>query len=127
IEAEPVTLDVINADDLKKLRANPTGKLLLISFWTASCAACVAEFPALQTTFRMYRSREFTLVTVSADERPNVMKFLEGQHATSRNLLFASRDTLQAAFDSKWDSSLPYTVLIAPGGRVLYRREGAVD
>src|SRR5882724_10767178 len=29
IEAESVTLDVINADDLKKLRANPTGKLLL--------------------------------------------------------------------------------------------------
>ena len=132
IEAEPVTLEMVTADDLKKLRANPTGKLLLINFWATSCGACLEEFPDLQTTFRMYRTREFTFVTVSAnapDERPGVMKFLDSQHATSRNLLFASADTyaLQAAFDAKWESALPYTVLIAPDGRVLYRREGEVD
>src|SRR5229473_3105908 len=132
IEAEPATLEMVTADDLKKLRANPTGKLLLINFWATSCGACLEEFPDLQTTFRMYRTREFTFVTVSAnapDERPGVMKFLDSQHATSRNLLFASADTyaLQAAFDAKWESALPYTVLIAPDGRVLYRREGEVD
>jgi len=80
----------------------------------------------------MYRTREFELVTVAAnapDERPGVVKFLEKQHATSRNLLFASTDTsaLHAAFQAKWESVLPYTLLIAPDGRVLYRREGAVD
>src|SRR5260370_10176539 len=132
IEAEPVMLDTITVDELKKLRANPTRKLLLINFWATWCGACLEEFPDLQTTFRMYRTREFTFVTVSAnaaDERPSVMKFLDNQHATSRNLLFASADTyaLQAAFDAKWESALPYTVLIAPDGRVLYRREGEVD
>src|SRR6266404_4371036 len=132
IEVEPVTLEMVTADDLKKLRVNPTGKLLLINFWDTRCGACVAELPDLQTTFRMYRTREFTFVTVSAnapDERPSVMKFLDKQHATSRNLLFASADTyeLQAAFDAKWESALPYTVLIAPDGKVLYRREGEVD
>jgi peroxiredoxin len=132
IEAEPVTLDLVTADELKKLRANHTGKLLLINFWATWCAACLQEFPDLQTTFRMYRTREFTLVTVSAnapDERPSVTKFIESQHATTRNLLFASADTygLQAAFDAKWGSALPYTVLIAPDGKVLYRREGEVD
>ena len=132
IEAEPVTLEMVTADELKKLRANPTGKLLLINFWATWCGACIEEFPDLQTTFRMYRTREFTFVTVSAnapDERPSVMKFLEKQHATSRNLLFASTDTyaLQAAFDAKWESALPYTMLIAPDGKVLYRREGEVD
>src|SRR5579863_6104462 len=33
IEAQPVTLELATAADLKKLRANPTGKTLLISFW----------------------------------------------------------------------------------------------
>jgi len=127
IEAEPVTLEMVNADELKKLRANPTGKLLLINFWATRCGACVAEFPDLQTTLRMYRTREFAFVTVvgnAPDERPGVMKFLEKQHATSRNLLFASTDTyaLQAAFGAKWESALPYTMLIAPDGKVLYRR-----
>jgi peroxiredoxin len=132
IEAQPVTVELATADDLKKLRANPTGKLLLVSFWATWCGSCVTEFPDLQTTYRMYTTREFTMVTVSAnapDERPSVTKFLEKQHATTRNLLFASTDiyALQAAFDAKWESALPYTLLIAPDGKVLYRREGDVD
>jgi thiol-disulfide isomerase/thioredoxin len=132
IEAEPVTVELADAEGLKKLRANPTGKLLLISFWATWCVPCVTKFPDLQTTFRMYRTRPFSLVTVSAngpDERPSVTEMLERQHATTRNLLFASTDTyaLQAAFDAKWESGLPYTLLLAPDGKVLYRREGEID
>src|SRR5882724_803757 len=132
IEAQPVSVELAGADDLKLLRANPTHKLLLVNFWATWCGACVTEFPDLQTTLRMYDTREFAMVTVSAngpDERPSVLRFLEKQHATSRNLLFASTDTyaLQAAFDAKWESALPYTMLIAPDGKVLYRREGEVD
>jgi peroxiredoxin len=132
IEGEPVTVELVDAEGLKKLRANPTGKLLLISFWATWCVPCVAEFPDFQTTFRMYRTRPFALVTVSAngpDERPSVTQMLERQHATSRNLLFASTDTyaLQAAFDAKWESGLPYTILLAPDGKLLYRREGEID
>jgi thiol-disulfide isomerase/thioredoxin len=132
IEAEPVRVELVDADGLKKLRVNPSGKLLLISFWATWCVPCVAEFPDLQTTFRMYRTRPFALVTVSAngpDERPSATEMLERQHATSRNLLFASTDTydLQAAFDAKWESGLPYTILLAPDGKMLYRREGEID
>jgi peroxiredoxin len=132
IESKPVELELITADKLKELRANPTGKLLLINFWATSCGSCVTEFPDLQTTLRMYLTREFALVTMStnaAGERPDVLKFLEQQHATSRNLLFASPDSyaLQAAFGARWDPALPYTMLIAPDGKVLYRREGEVD
>ena len=131
-EAQPVKVELVTADELKKLRANPTGKMLLINFWATWCVGCIKEFPDLQTTFRMYSTRPFELVTVSAngpDEKADVLKFLEQQHATTRNLLFASTDTyaLQAAFDAKWESALPYTILIAPDGKVLYRREGEVD
>jgi hypothetical protein len=54
---------------------------------------------------------------------------LDKMHATSRNLLFASEDTaaMQAAFDPAWQSAVPYTVLIAPGGKVLYQKQGEVD
>jgi hypothetical protein len=80
----------------------------------------------------MYNVREFELVTVAAnmpDEKDSVMKMLEKMHATSRNLLFASDDTsaLQAAFDPDWQSAVPYTVLLAPDGKVLYKTLGSVD
>jgi hypothetical protein len=63
------------------------------------------------------------------DEKNSVVRFLEKMHATSRNLLFASNDTaaLQAAFDPKWESAVPYTVLISPDGKVLYQQQGSVD
>ena len=132
IEAEPVVLQSITADELKKLRANRTDKVLLVNFWATWCGPCVAEMPDLQTTYRMYRGRNFDFVTVSTnlpDERAGVLKMLEKMHASTRNLQFASDDTyaMQAAFDAKWEAGVPFTMLIAPGGKVLYTKQGDLD
>jgi hypothetical protein len=80
----------------------------------------------------MYSVRDLDLVTVAAnqpDEKASVQRILDKMHATSRNLLFASEDTaaMQAAFDPSWQSAVPYTVLIAPGGKVLYQKQGDLD
>ncbi len=132
LNAQPVTLDMVDAEGLKKLRANAGDTYTLVSFWATWCGSCVAEFADMQDTLRMYGDRGFNLVTVSAnapDEKDGVQKFLERKHATSRNLLFASDDTaeLQKAFDPHWESAVPYTVLIAPGGQVLFSTTGSVD
>jgi peroxiredoxin len=132
LEAQPVTVEPIDAQGLKKLRANAGDNYTLVSFWATWCGSCVAEFSDLQDTFRMYTDRGFKLVTVSAnmpDEKAGVLRLLQQKHATSRNLLFASDDTasLQAAFDPKWQSAVPYTVLLGPNGKVLYSSLGSVD
>jgi hypothetical protein len=44
-------------------------------------------------------------------------------------LLFNSDDAaaMQKAFDPSWESAVPYTVLIDPDGKVLYKKIGSVD
>lgn len=132
IESQPVQLEMASAADLSKLRTNPGKKMLLVSFWATWCGSCLHEFPDFEDTYRMYSVRDFELVTVSAnmpDEKNSVMRVLEKMHATSRNLLFNSNDTaaFEAAFDPKWDSAVPYTMLISPEGKVLYQKQGSID
>jgi hypothetical protein len=58
-----------------------------------------------------------------------VLQRLESLHATSRNLLFASDDTyaMQAAFDSHWEGGVPFTMVIAPDGTVIYQEQGEIS
>jgi peroxiredoxin len=132
IAEQPVNLEMATAADLQSLRKNPTKHTLLVSSWATWCGSCVAEFSDLEDTYQMYKVRDLDLVTVSAnmpDEKTGVLKMLEKKHATSRNLLFASDDTaaLQAAFDPTWESAVPYTILLDPDGKVLYKSLGSVD
>jgi peroxiredoxin len=132
LAAEPVSVTAADADALKALRKNESGKFRLVNFWATWCAPCVAEFPDFITINRMYRHRDFELVSVSVnrpDEQANVLEFLKKNQASCKNLIFASadREKLMDAFDPEWQGAVPYTLLIAPDGKVVYRETGSID
>jgi peroxiredoxin len=132
IEAKPVQLQTASAADLKALRNNASGKLILVNFWATWCGPCRTEMPDFQTIFRMYGHRAFDVVTVSInypDEQPGVLAVLNKLHATSRNLILGSTDiySLLSAFDPDWNAAVPFTMLIRPNGEVVYKRQGTIN
>jgi thiol-disulfide isomerase/thioredoxin len=130
---EPVTLEPIDEAGVKAQAKNEGGKKLrLINVWATWCGPCVIEFPDLVSLHRIYRGRDFEVVTVNADDaaqREKALEFLKAQQASTRNYAFDKGDpyALIEAVDPKWQGALPHTIVVAPGGEVIYRSEGAFD
>ena len=128
---EKVALDVLKITDVKALLANQTTDYKLINVWATWCGPCVSEFPHFVDMNRMYRNREFELITISMDEmsrRPNALNFLTKKQASTKNyILDGDKYKFIDALDKKWEGSLPYTLFIAPGGKVLYSKQGVID
>lgn len=130
-DREPVELKKLDEAELKTLAKNDADQLLLVNVWATWCGPCVAEMPEFVTINRMYRGRKFRMVTLSMDEpedKEQALKVLTEKHVSSVNYLstIAKRDTLADLLDKEWKGPVPYTVLIAPGGKILHRQSGAL-
>jgi len=128
----PVNLAEIDANGISNEIKNNTEKLKLINIWATWCGPCIIEFPDFVTIDRMYRGREFEFVSISADKLNNkekAFKFLQKKEASNRNLIFngdSSYDLIEAV-DKEWQGALPYTMLVAPGGEIIYKIDGPID
>ena len=143
-----VTLESIDAAGVAALSKNPTSKLRLINVWATWCGPCVAEFPGLVSISRRLANRDFELITISADEtkdQAKVKEFLEKEHASvpnrvqrslqaegrgTNNYQFSGGADLEAllrALDPQAPGPVPYSIVVAPGGKIIYRQAGEVD
>lgn len=129
---EPVTIDPINTVQIDSLLKNDSDKIRLINIWATWCGPCVTEFPDFVVINRMYRNRPFEFITISADhpDKPApVLAFLQDKGAANKNFLFNSKNKYELieAIDENWQGALPYTILVAPGGKILYSKQGEIN
>ena len=129
---EPVALESIDEAGIKELVKNNSDKLRLINVWATWCGPCVTEFPEFITINRMYRGRDFEFVSLSADDplkKEKVLRFLKDKQASGKNYLFNIDDKykLIEAIDPKWQGALPYTIMVEPGGKIVYGKQGRID
>jgi peroxiredoxin len=131
-DAEPVTLEKLDEAGVAKLAKNESKKLLLVNVWASWCGPCVAELPEFVTMNRMYRGRDFQLVTISMDDPDKekaVLDVLRAKHVAATNyiLTMKDRDKFAELLDKQWEGPVPYTLLIAPQGKVLFRKAEAIE
>ncbi len=126
---EPVAIADADLASVQNLIKNDTKSYRLINFWATWCGPCITEFPDMVEINRMYRNRNFELITISTDKpgkKEKALEILQKMEASTDNYIFTGEDiyALIEVVDKNWQGSLPYTMLIAPGGEVVYRVEG---
>lgn len=129
---EEVSLANINAKDLRELIKNNTSKLRLINVWATWSVPSVKQLEQFVIMSRMYRRRDFELITISADspeKEQQVLLALKRQQASCKNYLFVQDDIYQLmeAIDKDLLGGIPCTLLIEPGGKVIYRELGLIE
>ena len=142
-----VTVDVIDEAVAKSLIANDTDKVRLINFWSTTCGPCIAEMPDLVETARRFQNRPFELITISTDPADNAKQVLallkakqvatpkpreaamkkENRTTNNYHVKDGALDAVADAISKDWNGALPYTVLVAPGGKILWKHNDEVD
>lgn len=128
----PVSLSEINDDEIKTLMENTGTKLRLINVWATWCGPCVSEFHDFVIIDRMYRARDFEFISISTDKlgkKEKVFSFLKEKEASNKNYIYSGNNNydLIEAIDKDWKGALPYTILIEPGGKIIYRQQGTIN
>lgn len=128
---EKVEIQELTIDGLKEIVGNKTSDYRLVNVWATWCGPCVVEFPTFVDMNRMYRNRDFELISVSMDDtqkKETALKFLTKKQASMKNYIFnGDKYKLIEALDKKWEGALPYTLFIGPGGKILYSKQGIID
>jgi thiol-disulfide isomerase/thioredoxin len=129
---EPVDVNFIDVNGIKELMKNDTKKLLLVNVWATWCGPCAIEMPDLVTINRMYSGRAFKMITISGDrpdKKDDVLKFLKDKQVSCKNYLFSGEDKteLGEAVDKNWEGGIPYTVIVKPGGEIIYHHSGPIE
>jgi peroxiredoxin len=129
---EDVAVETIDLKSVEKLVKNDSGKLRVINVWAGWSGPSVEQLAELVSINRMYRRRDFELMTISIDSpgrKDKVLSILRQQQASFQNYIFDSEDEylLMAAIDKNLLGGIPYTIVVQPGGEVLYRGLGIVD
>jgi len=129
---EPVSLEPIDEKGVRELVKNSSEKLRLINVWATWCGPCIVEFPEFVTINRMYRGREFEFVSICLDDpakKDKAIKFLKEKQASNKNYIFDMdhKYALIEAVDPRWQGALPYTLIVEPGGKIVYGRQDLIE
>lgn len=146
-EKGEVEVEPIDAKGVAALRKNDTKKVRMFNVWATWCGPCVKEFPELVKTSRKFGLRDFEFISISLDDPKTideVKAFLEKNNAIVPDKLKpslkaegrkgnayvfneANSDALIQALDPEWPGPIPHTLVVAPGGEVIFRHNGIVD
>ncbi|MEP7154821.1 MAG: TlpA disulfide reductase family protein [Betaproteobacteria bacterium] len=101
-------------------------KLLLINFWATWCGPCKEEMPILRKLQEKHAEAGLQVIGIAADSRVNVINFAE-KLPTGYPLFPDEGGAVE--FSKRLGNRLgllPFTVIVRPGGEVIFTRLGTI-
>ncbi len=68
--APAVNIDLLDGRQIKLTSLR--GQVVLVNFWASWCPYCVRELPQIQTFYRDWHGRGFTVLALSLDDNPQI-------------------------------------------------------
>lgn len=126
-KAQQTTVSSIKYEELEKRIQQEKDKLLVVNFWSTTCAPCVKELPHFMEVNKKYANNpKFKMILVSLDrlvDKERVIKFIKNKNLTAEVILLDDikrMNTWIPKFEKDWDGNIPVTIFYKNGEKVHF-------
>ncbi len=119
-------ITLVTADGDKLPLESLSGRPLLVTFWSTTCATCIREMPHLAALHDELAPRGLEIIGISMyyDPPNQVLAMRKSRNIPYTIALDMRAEASQAFGDIR---VTPSTFLIAPDGRIVYRQAGMLS
>ncbi|MGN7865559.1 TlpA family protein disulfide reductase [Chryseobacterium sp.] len=121
-KAQQAAISIVKYEDLENRIRQEKDKLLVVNFWSTTCAPCVKELPHfMEVNNKHAGDPKFKMILVSLDrlaDKERVLKFIKSKNLTAEVILLDDikrMNTWIPRFEKDWDGNIPVTLFYKDG------------
>lgn len=118
---------MVNYEELEQRIQEENDKMLVVNFWSTTCAPCVKELPDFMIINEKFKNNpKFKMILVSLDRakgKEKVIQFIKKKNLTAEVVLLDDIKRMNIwipKFDKNWEGNIPVTVFYKNGEKVHF-------
>ncbi|UWX59834.1 TlpA family protein disulfide reductase [Chryseobacterium oranimense] len=125
--AQQAEVRSVKYEELEKKIQEEGDKLLVVNFWSTTCASCVKELPHFMEVNNKFKDHpRFKMILVSLDrlaDKERVIRFIKNKNLTAEVILLDDikrMNTWIPKFEKDWDGNIPVTIFYKNSEKVYF-------
>jgi thiol-disulfide isomerase/thioredoxin len=117
----------MNYEELEQRIQKEGDKMVVVNFWSTTCAPCVRELPDFMIINEKFKNNpQFKMILVSLDrakDKEKVIQFIKKKNLTAEVILLDDikrMNTWIPRFDMNWEGNIPVTVFYKNGEKLHF-------
>ncbi|MCU7617610.1 TlpA family protein disulfide reductase [Chryseobacterium sp. PBS4-4] len=118
---------LVNYEELERQIQNDKDKILVVNFWSTTCAPCVKELPDFMKINEKFKNNpKYKMLLVSLDrakDKEKVIQFIKKKKLTAEVVLLDDikrMNTWIPRFDESWEGNIPVTIFYKSGKKIHF-------